>query len=253
MAQAQQISPNQVKGLKESLQQLDSLVPIKKLGDNLELESDGTLIVTGVPDAGDESSGDIGEITPDDATKVSHLPDNTLYDVVSEASISDTEIEYTIKAKNLKTGATSTKRLIVPVATDKAIGLMSVEDKQKLTDLPEIKKIDESLTLESDGTLSVTKTAPDLNLVDEFDSDPASDALYTATYINSKFDEVGSETTSKITKLEDDVNTKIGDIKSILDAIDVGDGGTGEGTGGETIDLTELKEKLVALNSGIGA
>lgn len=249
MAQAQQISPNQVKGLKESLEQLDSLVPIKKLGDNLELQSDGTLIVTGIPESSGESSGDTGTITEEDATKVGNLPDTTLYDVVSEALVSDTQIEYTIQAKDLKTGATSSKKIIVPVVTSEAIGLMSKADKTKLDGLLNVKSVDDSLTLNESGQLSVTVKPPKLNLLNSYESDPASDALYTAIYLNNKFDAVESETASKITQVQNNVNAQIGDIKAILDAIDVGNGGESEGG---SVNLTELKERLVALNTGVG-
>ncbi|MCM1323292.1 MAG: hypothetical protein NC218_03830 [Acetobacter sp.] len=50
-------------------------------------------------------------------------------------------------------------------------------------------------------------------------------------------------------QMRDYVDEKLGDIKKILDAIDIGDGGTGEGS---TLDLTELKDRLEALNTGAG-
>lgn len=257
MAQAQQISPKQVKGLQESLNKLDSLVPIKQLGDNLELTDDGTLNVTGAPNT-DESNGDIGEITGDEAQKVSNLPDSTLYDIVGEVAIVETGLQYTFKSKNLKTGATSNKTFVVPFATATTAGLITAEAKKKLDGLVDIKAIDDTLVLDENGKLSVKKQAPDITINQEVVEAPEDKDVYSSAYINTqlktvndKMAEVESDTTSQIGSLRADIDAQLGNIKKILDAIDVGDGGTGEG-GGESIDLTELKEKLEALNTGAG-
>lgn len=113
------------------------------------------------------------------------------------ASITDT-VQLTLQYANKKTGAGGFNTVVLPLSSDTRGGIMSATDKSKLDSLLEIKSLNDSLSLDENGQLSVVGGGSDVNLLSAYTATVGDNDVYNAAYVNSRLNNtninIGSQT-----------------------------------------------------------
>lgn len=115
---------------------------------------------------------------------------NTNIDNALSSSSSNGAPQLTWQYVNTATGATS-RHTWNPgnvSATGLYSGWMTVADKQKLDSLLVIKSLNDSLSLDENGQLSVVGGGSDVNLLSEYTATVGDNDTYNASYVNSRLD-----------------------------------------------------------------
>lgn len=113
------------------------------------------------------------------------------------ASITDT-VQLSLQYANKKTGAGGFNTVVLPLSSDTRGGIMSATDKSKLDSLLEIKSLNDSLSLDENGQLSVVGGGSDVNLLSAYTDTVGDNDVYNAGYVNSRLNDInisiGSQT-----------------------------------------------------------
>lgn len=149
----------------------------------IAVEADGSMSLNGY----DAMKGNIDNLQ----SGLPKLPNSMVYDFVSPAGANNPSTadnaNITARVVNTSTGDSTNATLMMPMASSTQAGSVTAADKSKLDTMLAIKSLDDSLSLNDDGELSVVGGGGGaVDILTSYLSTATNEQVYSAKYINSR-------------------------------------------------------------------